>query len=217
MPDAVLLEDIIKLEDITKVVVDLDLDRAAELLQRALAQGHDAGVLLDAMSQGMTEVGELFDQGEYFLADMVLAGETMKEGLRVIEPHLTVQRSGKKGCVVLCTVKGDVHDIGKNLVGNMLRSAGFEVVDLGVDVAESQVVEAVRRHGAQAVALSVLLTPQVPCVSAVVSALEAAGLRGGVKIAIGGACTTPELVERLGVDGMGRDPLEAVKLFESFM
>jgi methylmalonyl-CoA mutase cobalamin-binding domain/chain len=128
-----------------------------------------------------------------------------------------MDRFSTRGTVVLCTVKGDIHDIGKNLVGNMLTGAGFKVMDLGVDVHEDRVVEAVKNSQARAVGLSVLLTPMVKSVSDVVSALTAQGLRDRVKIAIGGACTTPELARKLGVDAMGRDPLEAMRIFESFM
>jgi 5-methyltetrahydrofolate--homocysteine methyltransferase len=121
-----------------------------------------------------------------------------------------------KGTVVVCTVKGDVHDIGKNLVATMLKSSGFQVVDLGVDVEAEKVVDAVRSNGAGAVALSVLLTSMVDSIGDVVRALDAAGLRDGVKIAIGGACTTDELAERMKVDALGRDAVEAIRIFESF-
>lgn len=207
----------VDLKTITEQVADLDLEQIADKLTEALNSGQEPLSLLQAMSEGMIKVGELFEKGEYYLADLVLAGEVMKEGLKVLDPHLSVESRGKKGTVVLCTVKGDIHDIGKNLVGNMLTGCGFQVVDLGVDVKEDKVVEAVRSSGATAVGLSVLLTPLVKSVSDVVSALEAGGLRDKVKIAIGGACTTPELAEKLGVDAMGRDPVEAVRIFESFV
>jgi methanogenic corrinoid protein MtbC1 len=205
------------LKDITKMVTDLGLEDISSLVQEALDKGEAPSALLQAMSEGMVRVGEIFEKGEYFLADLVIAGEIMKEGVKVIEPHFNVESFGNKGTVVLCTVKGDIHDIGKNLVGNMLTSCGFRVVDLGVDVHEDRIVEAVRKEDAHALALSVLLTPMVQSISDVVSALSAAGLREKVKIAIGGACTTQELVHRSGVDAVGRDPVEAVRIFESFL
>jgi methanogenic corrinoid protein MtbC1 len=205
------------LKNITKMVTDLGLEDISPLVQEALDKGEAPSALLQAMSEGMVKVGEIFEKGEYFLADLVIAGEIMKEGLKVIEPHFKVESFGNKGTVVLCTVKGDIHDIGKNLVGNMLTSCGFRVVDLGVDVHEDRIVEAVRKEDAHALALSVLLTPMVQSISDTVSALSAAGLRETVKIAIGGACTTPELARRSGVDAVGRDPVEAVKIFESFL
>lgn len=204
-------------ERIAKAVSELELENISQLVSEALDAGVDPLDVLGGMSSGMIKVGELFEQGEYFLADLVLAGEVMKEGVKVIEPHLKPESIGAKGTVVICTVKGDIHDIGKNLVGTMLSSAGFKVVDLGVDVHENEVVEAVRQHGAKGVGLSVLLTSMVDSIGDVVRALEGAGLRDKVKIAIGGACTTEELANRMGVDALGRDAVEAVKIFEGFM
>jgi methanogenic corrinoid protein MtbC1 len=205
------------LKNITRLVADLELEEIASVVQASIDAGEDPVSILQAMSAGMIQVGELFEKGEYYLVDLVLAGEVMKEGIQILEPHFSMESFSTKGTVVLCTVKGDVHDIGKNLVGNMLTGCGFKVVDLGVDVHEDKVVEAVKSSGAQAVGLSVLLTPMVQSVADVVSALSAQGLRDQVKIAIGGACTTQELADKLGVDAMGKDPLEAVKIFESFM
>jgi methanogenic corrinoid protein MtbC1 len=200
-----------------KVAVrDLELEEVPVMLREALDAGEAPNVLLAGMCDGMAEVGKLFESGEYYLADLVLAGEVMKDGLEVLEPLLQEGEAQSKGTVVVCTVKGDVHDIGKNLVATMLKSSGFEVVDLGVDVEAAKVVDAVRTNGAGAVALSVLLTSMVDSIGDVVRALDAAGLRDGVKIAIGGACTTDELAERMGVDALGRDAVEAVRIFESF-
>ncbi len=198
-------------------VADLDLDAITPLAQEAVAADEDPNAILEAMGAGMARVGELFEEGEYFLADLVLAGEMMKEGVAVIEPLMQKGTQPDKGTVVLCTVKGDIHDIGKNLVGTMLSSAGIKVIDLGVDVHEDKVVEAVKANGARAVALSVLLTTMVNSVGDVVSALTEAGLRDQVKIAIGGACTTQELAERMKVDAMGRDAVEAVRIFEGWL
>ena len=203
------------LEKVDKAISDLELEGIEQLVSEALDAGEDPQAVLDAMCAGMGSVGELFDQGEYFLADLVLAGEVMKEGLKVLEPHLEGESLGQKGTVVLFTVKGDVHDIGKNLVGTMLSTSGFNVVDLGVDVPKEKVVDAVRENSAQAIGMSVLLTSMVDSISDVVSALSAAGLRDGVKIAIGGACTTQELADKMGVDALGRDAVEAVRIFES--
>ena len=205
------------LAEISKAVTELEIDRVEPLVREALAQGAPAPSVLEAMTSGMVAVGGLFEQGEYFLADLVVAAEAMKDGLKLIEPLLAAESLSKKGTVVLCTVSGDVPDIGKNLVAHMLGSAGFEVVDLGVDVPAQGVVDAVRRHQARAVGLSVLLTPMVPSVAEVVAALSAVGLRDQVKIVIGGACTTEALAQRLGVDAVGRDAVQAVQIFESFI
>jgi dimethylamine corrinoid protein len=203
-------------EKLKKAVAELEIDDIAPLVTQALDEGETPTAVLGDMCQGMGVVGELFEKGEYYLADLVLAGEGMKEGLEVLEPLLKAGETGGKGTVVLCTVKGDIHDIGKNLVATMLSSSGFKVVDLGSDVSEAEVVEAVRSNNAQAVGLSVLLTSMVQSIADVVKALESAGLRQQVKIAIGGACTTQELVDKMGVDAMGRDAVEAVRIFEGF-
>jgi len=204
------------LDRLRQAMADLDIDGIVPAVRASLDGGETATDTLGAMCRGMGMVGELFEKGEYYLADLVLAGEGMKEGLEVLEPRLRAGDTGAKGTVVLCTVKGDIHDIGKNLVGTMLSSSGFTVVDLGTDVPESAVVEAVRSHNAKGLGLSVLLTSMVQSIGDVVQALEAAGLRRQVKIAIGGACTTRELADRMGVDAIGRDAVEAVRIFEGF-
>lgn len=204
-------------DKLTQAIADLELEEIAGLAKQGLDAGEEPSDLLGGMCAGMAKVGELFEEGEYFLADLVLAGEVMKEGLEVLEPHLKADSMGSKGAVVLCTVKGDIHDIGRNLVGTMLASSGYEVIDLGSNVPEDQVVEAVRKSGARAVGLSVLLTSMVDSIGDVVKALESAGLRDGVKIAIGGACTTQELADKMGVDALGRDAVEAVRIFDGFV
>jgi len=204
-------------EKIEEAVANLELDEVGPMVAEALDAGEEATALLGALCQGMARVGKLFEEGEYYLADLVLAGEVMKEGLEVLEPHLEAGDTGQKGTVVMCTVKGDVHDIGKNLVCTMLSSSGYNVVDLGVNVPEEAVVEAVRKHGAGGVGLSVLLTSMVESISDVVGALESAGVRDKVKIVIGGACTTDELAAKMGVDALGRDAVEAVGIFDRLL
>ncbi len=205
------------LQRLAQTVAGLEMDDVTHLLQDALEKKEDPYQLLEAMSKGLTRVGELFEKGDYFLADLVLAGEMMKEGFAILEPFLQKETKKNRGTVVLCTVKGDVHDIGKNLVGIMLTSAGFRVVDLGVDVPASRVVEAVIESSAGGVALSVLLTTMVGSIGDVVNALQKEGLRDKVTIAIGGACTTSELADRMGVDACGRSAVEAVHIFESYL
>jgi 5-methyltetrahydrofolate--homocysteine methyltransferase len=162
-------------------------------------------------------VGERFEAGDYYLTELVLAGEVMKEGLVLLEPSLTETDLQGKGTVVLATVEGDIHDIGKNLVGTMLRAAGFEVVDLGADVPAAPIVQAVRSYQAGVVALSVLLTPMVGQLQVTIEALEEAALRSQVKVVIGGACTTPHLAEEMGCDGYGPDAVAAVRLCEQLI
>jgi 5-methyltetrahydrofolate--homocysteine methyltransferase len=162
-------------------------------------------------------VGERFESGEYFLTDLVLAGEVMKAGLAPLESRLAAQELRGNGTVVLATVQGDIHEIGKSLVGTMLGAAGFEVVDLGVDVPAPRIVGAVRQHRAAILGLSVLLTTMVGQVQVVVDELTEAGLRAQTRVVIGGACTTPELAQELGCDAHGADAVAAVRICERLM
>lgn len=205
-------------ERVLEAVVDLDIDGVALRVAEALAAGASARVVLNqGLSAGVRAVGERFESGEYFLTDLVLAGEIMKEGLAPLESLLATSEVRGSGTAVLATVQGDIHEIGKNLVGTMLRAAGFEVVDLGVDVPAVQIVEAVRTHQADVVGVSVLLTTMVGQLRTVVEELAEAGLRSSVKVVVGGACTTPELAQEMGCDGHGADAVSAVRICEELL
>jgi methanogenic corrinoid protein MtbC1 len=204
-------------DKVRKTLVDLEIENIQAVIKEAL----DAGVApldiaLKGLGTGMKEVGDLFQSEEYYLADLVLAGETMKEGMQVLEPMLSGEAAAEKGPVIVFTVKGDIHDIGKNLVSTMLTASAFKVIDLGVDVSEDKVVDAIKSSGASLVGMSVLLTPMIGSIGDVVDAISEAGLRDNIKIAIGGACTTQELVDRFGLDALGNDAVDAVKIFEEW-
>jgi len=206
------------IQGVLDTVVNLDIDGVAEQVRAALKVGADPrAVLNEGLSAGMRIVGERFQSGEYFLTELLLAGEVMKAGLVPLEPLLTNTDIQGKGTVVLATVKGDIHDLGKNLVGMMLRASGFEVIDLGADVSSQQIVEAVRKHHAKVVGLSLLLTPMVASLRSAVEEITRAGLRNQVRIIIGGACTTPSLAEEMGCDAHGADAMAAVYLCEKFI
>ena len=206
------------IKDVLESVVNLDIDGVAGQVSAALKAGADPRAVLNSgLSAGMRVVGERFQSGEYFLTELLLAGEVMKAGLVPLEPLLTNTDIRSKGTVVLATVKGDIHDLGKNLVGMMLSSAGFEVIDLGSDVSSQRIVEAVRKHQAKIVGLSLLLTPMVGSLRSAVEELTRVGLRQQVRIIIGGACTTPGLAKELGCDGHGEDAMAAVYLCEKFI
>jgi 5-methyltetrahydrofolate--homocysteine methyltransferase len=201
-----------------EAVGDLDIDAIAVRVEEALQAGAEPrDILNEALGAGMNAVGHRFESGEYFLTDLILAGEVMKAGLLPLEPHLAPTDRRSSGTVVLATVKGDIHEIGKNLVGTMLNAAGFDVVDLGVDVPAASIVDAVQEHGADLLGLSVLLTPMVGQLQVVVEELTEAGLRPQVKVVIGGACTTPELAEQMGCDGHGADAVAAVRLCQAML
>ncbi len=201
---------------VKEAIVELDLDNIQGLIKKALDEGVDPWMIIkEGMGEGMTAVGQRFESGDYFLADLILAGEVMKEGMAVLEPRIDRKDAGKKGTVVLATVKGDIHDIGKNIVGMMLSASDFAVVDLGVDVSEDKIVSAVKESKAPALGLSILLTTMIGSIKDIVDALKEAGLRDKVKIVIGGACTSEKLAKEMGVDAYGEDAVKAVKVFEN--
>jgi methylmalonyl-CoA mutase cobalamin-binding domain/chain len=196
-------------------VANLEIDEVAARVREALAAGVEPLAVLDqGLSAGMRVVGDRFEAGNYYLTELILAGEVMKAGLVPLTSLLETASPRGKGTILLATVKGDIHDIGKNLVGTMLRAAGFEVVDLGADVPAQRIVDEARRTKAEVVGLSVLLTPMVQQLRATVEALSEAGLRSQVRIVIGGACTTPDLAEAMGVNAHGVDAIAAVRLCE---
>ena len=203
------------LERIKEALVDLDEEALLNAVEEALRAGVPAErIVFEAMSRGMEEVGKLFETGEYFLAEMIIAADIFRKAMERLQPLLEEAASSAaraRGRVVIGTVEGDVHDIGKSLVASMLRAAGFEVIDLGVDVPAEQFAEAVEKYRPDIVAMSALLTTTMKNMEKVVKTLEERGLRSRVKIVIGGAPTTPAFAERIGADAWARNAVEAVK------
>ena len=196
-------------------VIDGDAARAAALAQEALANGVPP---LDAIENGfvpgLSHVGEQFGLGELFLPDMMLAARAMQKAVAILEPEMARQSATRKvvGRVVIGTVKGDIHEIGKNLVGMMLSTSGFEVHDLGVDVAPARFVEAAREHNADIIGVSALLTTTMAGQRTVVEALDAAGMRPRVKVIVGGAPASESWASDIGADGYSEDAIGAVAL-----
>jgi 5-methyltetrahydrofolate--homocysteine methyltransferase len=187
-------------------------------VQVALDQGlPPAQVLNDGMIAAMEQVGKLFEEGEYFVPEMLIAARAMQAGLSVLRPHLMQTDFKSAGRVAAGTVKGDLHDIGKNLVCMLLEGAGFEVLDLGVDVAPEKYIAAVRDGKADLLALSALLTTTMPNMKSTLDALTAAGLREQVKVMIGGAPVTQTYADQIGADGYAPDASRAVALAKSLM
>ncbi len=206
------------LQKIKEAIVELDLDSIQDLVKAGLEEGLDPWeIIKDGMGEGMEEVGKRFDEGEYYLADLILSGEVMKEGMIVLEDKIDSGAMGQKGTVVVATVKGDIHDIGKNIVAMLLSAADFKVIDVGVDVNEADIVKAVKENNADALGLSVLLTTMIGGIKDTVDALKEAGLRDKVKIAIGGACTSDKLAKEMEVDAYGEDAVKSVKIFEGLI
>ncbi|HEY9078390.1 MAG TPA: corrinoid protein [Anaerolineaceae bacterium] len=184
----------------------------------ALAAGMDPqSILLEGMVAAMAEVGRLFEEGEYFVPEMLIAARAMQEGLAILKPRLMEADVKPAGAVAAGTVKGDLHDIGKNLVCMMLEGAGFRVVDLGTDVSPEKFVEAVRNENVNLIAMSALLTTTMPNMRNTVEALKVAGLRENVKVMIGGAPVTDAYAREIGADGYAPDASRAVKLAKSLV
>jgi corrinoid protein of di/trimethylamine methyltransferase len=201
-------------------IVDGDCDVALQLAQQSIAQGIDP---LDAISQGfvigVNKVGEDFANGDAFLPELVMAGEAMKAAVAVLEPELARLGTERKvlGKVVLCTVEGDIHEIGKTLVGTMLSSAGFKVFDLGVDVPVMKVVETAREVNADIIAMSALLTTTMVRQKDVIEALDDIGIRSRVKVMVGGAPVTNEWVKQIGADGYSEDAIGAINVAKQLL
>jgi 5-methyltetrahydrofolate--homocysteine methyltransferase len=187
-------------------------------VQEALDQGiNPAAILNDGMVAAMAEVGRLFEEGEYYVPEMLIAARAMQSGLAVLKPRLAAADVKSSGKVIAGTVKGDLHDIGKNLVCMMLEGAAFEIVDLGSDVSPEKFVEAVRTAGADIVAMSALLTTTMPYMKVTIEALKAAGLRDKVKVMVGGAPLTDQYAREIGADGYSSDASRAVALAKSLV
>jgi len=207
-----------RLQRIYNSVLNGEMDNVAAQVEAALQAELDPGAILNvSMASAMKEVGRLFEEGEYYVPEMLISARAMQAGLAVLKPHLVQAKVESAGKVVIGTVKGDLHDIGKNLVGMMLEGAAFEVVDLGVDVSPEKFVEAVCAHQPQIVGLSALLTTTMPGMRTTIDALKSAGLRKQVKIIVGGAPVTEPFAKDIGADGYSPDASRAVTLAQSLM
>lgn len=199
-------------EKLTELIIELEVDDIADAVKEALDEGKSPFDVLEALTKGMDEVGKRYEEKEYYLTELVLAGETMKEAFVILKPALAaVDDSESKTRVILATVKGDNHDIGKNILGSLLLSSGFELHDLGMDCDASKIVETVKETGASVVALSSLLTMTVEQIKVVHEALQEAGLRDKVKLIVGGAPLNMELAKKLGADDFAEDAVDGVK------
>jgi len=203
------------LSGLERAVIVGEPEDAAELAKQALEQGLEPLLCIDkGLTPGITQVGELFASGEYYLPDLVIGAEAMKAALAILEPVLvqSAQQRQVLGRVVLGTVEGDLHEIGKTLVGTMLTANGFEVIDIGVDKAAADFIAAVQEHQATVVGASALLTTTMPQQQTIIAALEQAGLRGQVKVMVGGAPVTQTWADQISADGYAPDAIAAVSL-----
>lgn len=205
------MDDLIK--KIYQGVLEGDREVVTSAVQEAITAKMTAEkILKEGMMPAMSEVGRLFEEGEYFVPELLIAARAMQGGMELLKPMLVAEDIEPIGRIVIGTVKGDLHDIGKNLVGMMLQGAGFEVTDLGSDVDAQKFVEAVKSTNAHVVGMSALLTTTMSNMPSTIEALKAAGLRDKVKVLVGGAPLTKAYADQIGADGYAPDASQAAKL-----
>lgn len=206
------------LEDIQNCVLDGELDEIKDLVQKAVDEGIDPTTIInDGLIGGMNIVAPLFKSGEMFVPEVMESADTMNEGMQVVKPLITDADMPTKGKVIIGTVNGDLHDIGKNLVVLMMESRGYTVVDLGVDVKEDQFVAAIKEHKPDIVGMSSLLTTTMMKIDDTIKNINEAGIRNEVKIIIGGAPISQEFADDVGADGYSEDASTAVELCDRMM
>jgi corrinoid protein of di/trimethylamine methyltransferase len=202
------------ISQLAQSVVDGEPEDAADLAQQALDQGLDPLVCInEGLTPAITRVGELFASGESFLPDLVFGGDAMKAALAILEPALLdAQERGYFGHVILGTVKGDVHEIGKTLVGTMLTANGFQITDIGINQSADDFIAAIKETGAELVGMSALLTTTMLEQLVIIDAFQEAGIRDQVKVMIGGAPVTQGWADKIGADGYAKDAIGAIDL-----
>lgn len=206
------------IQDAYQAVLAFDAATVTEIVKSEIEAGTDSlSILDDGLISAMDEVGKRFSDGELFLPEMLMAAQAMKAGLEVLKPHLSNFDLLYKGTVVIGTVKGDLHDIGKNLVAMMMEGAGFRIVDVGVDIGVEKFISAVKENQADMLALSALLTTTMPAMKDIIDALEEEGMRDGVKVIIGGAPVTLDFSQSIGADGYSPNAPGAVDLAKSLL
>ncbi len=206
------------INEIYNCVLEGNNSEIAEKVQSALDAGIETATILNhGMVSAMSEVGKLFEDGEYYVPEMLIAARSMQTGLGILKPHMAKANIKAAGRVAIGTVKGDLHDIGKNLVAMMLEGAAFEVVDLGVDVTPEKFIRAIQEQNVQIIALSALLTTTMPAMRATIDALKTSGVRDSVKVIVGGAPLTADFAREIGADGYAPDASRAVGLAKSLL
>ncbi len=206
------------IRQIYDAVIEGDADQVRQLTEEALTAGLSAiDIVNEGLIPGMNEVGRLMKEGEYYLPEVLISARAMQAGMSLVRPLLTETQQKSRGVIVLATVQGDLHDIGKNLVAMMLEGAGFRVIDLGIDKSPDAFVSAVREHQPDVLGMSALLTTTMSTMRQTIQALEEAGLRGTVKVVVGGAPVTQRFADDIKADGYAPDASAAVDLVKALL
>jgi corrinoid protein of di/trimethylamine methyltransferase len=200
------------LTSLKESILNLDYTGVVKAAEEAMEAGIDPlRAITDGMAPGMSIVGKKFETGEYFLSELVVAGDVMREGLKIINPYIKEDDAKQREKMVIATVEGDMHDIGKSIVATLLMARGFEVVDLGVDIPAEKIVDAVREHKPAILGLSALLTVTMPKMGEVIEALRGVGLREEVRVIIGGSSVTAKFAKSIGADHSSNNAVEGVE------
>lgn len=206
-------------DELVNAMVDLQRSKVFEIVRNEIEKDTDPLKIIEWLSQGLKKVGEYFDKKEYFLAELITGGDIFETVYQEIKPVLEKKNVNPqiKGKIILGTVQGDVHDIGKNIVKTILTVSGFHVEDLGVDVPPEKFIDAIKQNEAKILALSALLTIAIDSVEEIIKLLRKEDLRDKVKIIVGGSAFSEEIVKNLDVDAFGIDPLDALKKCQQFL
>ena len=204
------------LEDVRSSLVNFDVEALHKAVLSAIESGSQVQAVINAMAEAMSIVGKKFEEGEYFVPELIMAGETMKEGVQALKPYMKEDSTSSMGTAVITTVKGDIHDIGKNIFVTLMTTAGFKVVDLGVDVSAERIVQAVKENDASILGLSALLTTNLEQLPLIMGKLREAGLGGRVKVIVGGATVTEDFAKQAGVDGYAKTALAGVEICKNW-
>lgn len=206
------------LKEIADSVIAGNRKKVQELVKVALEEGiSPERIINEGLLSGMSVIGERFKRNEIFVPEVLVSARAMQAGMDILRPLIANSKEVIKGKIVIGTVKGDLHDIGKNLVSMMLEGAGYQIIDLGIDVPPEKFVEAIKEHNPDIVGMSALLTTTMPQMKVTIDVLKQEGLRDKVKVIVGGAPVTPEFAKEIGADGYAKDASEAVELVNSLM
>ena len=205
-------------EDVKSLLLNMaDIDELKKTVNGELESGTDPLAIVKALNEALYEVGERYEQGDLFLSELMMIGYLASEVTNVLKPHMVGEGRETGSKIVFGTVKGDIHDIGKNVVIMMLQSAGFEVIDLGVDVSSESFVESVKNNGPDVLCMSSLLTSTMNEMRKVIEDLSKAGLRGDVKVVVGGRPITEKFAQDVGAEGHARDAISAVRVIRELV
>jgi 5-methyltetrahydrofolate--homocysteine methyltransferase len=204
------------IDEFENSIINLDIEKASSVCKELISKVHIDEVF-KAIARALDVVGQKYEDGEYFLSELIMAGEVVKEVLKLVEPIYKRDEQKAIATVILATVRGDLHDIGKNILAMLLQSSGFKVVDLGIDVAAEDIAKAVKENNANILGLSALLTTTVPEFGNVVEELRKAGLRDKVKVIVGGAAVNEEVAKRYGADAWGKTAVDGVKICKQWV